>query len=229
MIAKQFLITGMIWAIIGGLMSIIGRFAGQVLNMTLGWATILLFGKVPQKKQFVLLIMVFGSLAWVALVIGVLVPDVGSILIAATPMTPFVDISWLRLAMLGASLTLPLVIGMAAVSVAESRPKGLGLVIAVLRGYPFAAVLALLMVVLAVVGVVRKLRSLSRKWEDAHVPVAHGRALAAAAPRARYLELPGEDHLSLPMRLDRLAPTVEDWFARTPDPGNGACPHCCWT
>ncbi|WP_052772784.1 alpha/beta fold hydrolase [Luteimonas sp. FCS-9] len=47
---------------------------------------------------------------------------------------------------------------------------------------------------------------------DRHVPVAHGRALAAAAPRARYLELAGEDHLSLPMRLDRLAPTVVDWF-----------------
>lgn len=49
---------------------------------------------------------------------------------------------------------------------------------------------------------------------DRHVPVAHGRALAAAAPQARYLELPGEDHLSLPMRLDRLAPTVIDWYAR---------------
>src|SRR6187401_3594929 len=160
-------------AIIAGLMSIIGRFAGQVLNMTLGWATILLFGKVPQKKQFVLLILVFGSLVWVALVIGVLIPDVGSILIAATPMTPFLDISWLRMAMLGAALTLPLVIGMAAVSVAEkeSRPKGFGLVIAVLRGYPFAAVLALLMVVLAAVAAFRKVRSMSKKWEDAHVPV----------------------------------------------------------
>jgi len=61
--------------------------------------------------------------------------------------------------------------------------------------------------------------------DDAHVPVAHGRALAAAAPRARYLELAGEDHLSLPMRLDRLAPTVEDWFARTPQSGDGACPQ----
>ncbi|KAF1699503.1 alpha/beta hydrolase [Pseudoxanthomonas jiangsuensis] len=61
--------------------------------------------------------------------------------------------------------------------------------------------------------------------DDAHVPVAHGRALAAAAPRARYLELPGEDHLSLPMRLDRLAPVVEDWFARTPGNGGGACPQ----
>ncbi|MBO9716667.1 MAG: alpha/beta hydrolase [Pseudoxanthomonas sp.] len=61
--------------------------------------------------------------------------------------------------------------------------------------------------------------------DDAHVPVAHGRALAAAAPRARYLELAGEDHLSLPMRLDRLAPTVEDWFARTPASNGGACPQ----
>lgn len=47
---------------------------------------------------------------------------------------------------------------------------------------------------------------------DRHVPVEHGRALAAAVPGARYLELAGEDHLSLPMRLDRLAPTVVDWF-----------------
>ena len=61
--------------------------------------------------------------------------------------------------------------------------------------------------------------------DDAHVPVAHGRALAAAAPRARYLELPGEDHLSLPMRLDTLAPTVEDWFARTPRSDGGECPQ----
>ena len=41
---------------------------------------------------------------------------------------------------------------------------------------------------------------------------------------ARYLELVGEDHLSLPMRLDRLGPTVVDWFERTPTSG-GACPQ----
>lgn len=52
--------------------------------------------------------------------------------------------------------------------------------------------------------------------DDQHIPVAHGRLLAAAAPRARYIEVAGEDHLSLPMRLDRLAPTVIDWFERTP-------------
>jgi len=50
---------------------------------------------------------------------------------------------------------------------------------------------------------------------DHHIPVAHGRALATAAPRDAYLEVPGETHLSLPMRLDRLAPSVDQWFAET--------------
>ena len=58
--------------------------------------------------------------------------------------------------------------------------------------------------------------------DDRHVPVAHGRRLARAAPRARYIEVDGEDHLSLPMRLDRLAPTVIDWLARADGPD--ACP-----
>ena len=47
---------------------------------------------------------------------------------------------------------------------------------------------------------------------DRHVPVAHGRALAASSPHARYIEIPGQDHLSLPMQLDALMPVVLDWF-----------------
>lgn len=59
---------------------------------------------------------------------------------------------------------------------------------------------------------------------DHHIPVAHGRTLAEAAPRDRYLEVPGETHLSLPMRLDRLAPTVDAWFAQTAD-APSQCPR----
>ncbi len=58
---------------------------------------------------------------------------------------------------------------------------------------------------------------------DRHVPVAHGRALASASTRAHYLELPDEDHLSLPMRLDILAPVVSDWLQRS-DGTSQACP-----
>ncbi|PPU93846.1 alpha/beta hydrolase family protein [Xanthomonas albilineans] len=61
---------------------------------------------------------------------------------------------------------------------------------------------------------------------DQHIPVAHGRLLALDAPRAHYLEMPGENHLSLPMRLDLLAPTIEDWFAELPAPRHdGDCPQ----
>ncbi len=160
-------------AILTGVVAILGRFAGQVLNLTLGWATLLLFGKVPQKRQIVLLVMVFGSLVWVALVIGVLVPDVGAFLIAFVPKPDFVQESWIRLGMLIGALTIPLVIGIAAAVVAtgDSRAHGLGLVTAVLRGYPFAFVLAFILVMLIGVASVRKVRSLKNRWEDAHVPV----------------------------------------------------------
>lgn len=60
---------------------------------------------------------------------------------------------------------------------------------------------------------------------DAHIPVAHGRRLAKASPRARYLEVRGENHLSLPMRIDELGTTVDDWFAALPARGYAACPQ----
>jgi hypothetical protein len=67
----------------------------------------------------------------------------------------------------------PVLIGIAAVYVTEpsKRPSGLGLIVGVLRGYPFAAALALILVLLAVVGTFRKLRSMAKRWEDAHVPI----------------------------------------------------------
>ena len=44
---------------------VIGRFAGRVLNSALGWATVLLFGKVAQSRQILLLL--DGSFAVVLL------------------------------------------------------------------------------------------------------------------------------------------------------------------
>jgi len=160
-------------AIFAGILSILGRFAGQLLNTTLGWATLLLFGKVPQKKQIVLLIMVFGSLVWVALVVGVLVPSVGTFIVAAVPAPDFIEESWIRLGMHVGAVLVPLFIGIAAVFVTapSSRPSGVKLILSVLRGYPFALVLALILVLLAVVATVRKVRSLMKRWEDAHVPI----------------------------------------------------------
>jgi pimeloyl-ACP methyl ester carboxylesterase len=47
---------------------------------------------------------------------------------------------------------------------------------------------------------------------DKLVPVATARRLAAAAPAARYLELPDENHFTLPMRIDLLAAPLAAWM-----------------
>src|SRR5205809_5450245 len=106
--------------IIGGLIGLLGRFAGQILNTTLGWATLLLFGKVPQNRQMLLLVIVFGSLVWVALVIGIALPPVGTLLVASVPLSDQVDPNWIRLGMLSGALAVPVAIGLAAAVVSQN-------------------------------------------------------------------------------------------------------------
>src|SRR5688572_15250901 len=101
----------------------LGRFAGQILNTTLGWATLLLFGKVPQQKQIVLLFMVFGSLIWVALLAGIALPNVGALLVATVPRPDFIPEEWVRIGMLAGAILVPLAIGLAAVFVAEGNSR----------------------------------------------------------------------------------------------------------
>jgi hypothetical protein len=160
-------------AIFGALFAAVGRFAGRLLNSALGWATILLFGKVEGRRQSVLLIIALGSSVWVLVVVGIVLPDVGTFLLAFVPVPDWVDDDVVRLVMLGLAVVIPALIGVAAVMVTEpaQRRRGRGLASGVLRGYPFTLVLAVTIAVLAGVSAVRKVRSLAKRWEDAHVPV----------------------------------------------------------
>jgi hypothetical protein len=160
-------------ALIGSLFAMLGRFAGRLLNSVLSWATILLFGSVEPRKQTMLSIIALGSLVWVAFAVGVLVPDIGALLIAAVPVPDFVDETIVRLVMLAGALLLPLAIGAGIVFLvmAGDRPRGGQLVASVLRGYPFTLALAFTIAFLAIVALVRKIRSLARGWQTEHVPV----------------------------------------------------------
>ena len=160
-------------AIVGSVFAMLGRFMGRLLNSALGWATILLFGKVEGKRQTFLLVMALGSLAWVVTLAGVVFPDFATFVLTFVPVPDFVDDTWIRIVMLAAAIAIPLLIGIGAVVVTEKdkRPKGGGLISAVLRGYPFTLVLAVTIVFLAVISLVRKVRSLAKRWEDAHVAV----------------------------------------------------------
>jgi hypothetical protein len=112
--------------IFSALFTAFGRLIGAVATMTVAWGTILLFGRIPQSKQTVLSLITLGSLAWVGALAGVLVPTVGSFLLAAVPRASFIQDSWLRLIMVGLALFLPLLIGVATLNFTaeEDRPVG---------------------------------------------------------------------------------------------------------
>lgn len=160
-------------AIIGAIFAALSRAFGRIANMALGWATVLLFGRVPESKRLLLSLVTLGSIAWVAALVGVLLPDVGAILLAAVPQPEFVEEAWVRLAMLVVALVLPPIIGVGTLFLLDpaERPSGRGLVTQVLRGYPYAAVLAVTLVFLAVIAAGRKAMSLVRRWGAASVPM----------------------------------------------------------
>ena len=158
-------------ALIGSLFAVLGKFVGRILTTTLGWASSLLFGRVPQDRQVWLAVLTFGSLVWVAAVAGVVVPDVGAVLLTAFPRPAWIPEDWVRLAMLVIALVLPAVLGGVTLLLfePEDRPRGLGLAVQVARGYLLVPALAVTLVVLAVAGTARKVDALVHRRQDAHV------------------------------------------------------------
>src|SRR5688500_141208 len=108
-------------AVIASFFALIGRFVGRVLTTTLGWASVMLFGRIPEDRQVWLALLTFGSLAWVAAAIGVLVPDVGAMLLTALPLPDWVPEDVVRLTMLGVALVLPAVLGGVTLLLFEDR------------------------------------------------------------------------------------------------------------
>jgi hypothetical protein len=160
-------------AILAPILAFIGQQLGRLLQMAFGWATILLFGRVPQSKSLLLAGVSLGAVAWLVALIGILLPSVGAFLLALAPIPAWVDQNWIRLAMLVLALALPLVVGVGGYFLIDKgdRPQGLAMARQVLRGYPYAAILAMVLLLLIVIAPLSKLRSIVRRWEDAHIPI----------------------------------------------------------
>jgi hypothetical protein len=161
-------------AILAPLIAFLGRQLGRLIQLVFGWATLLLFGRVPQSKQLLLAGVSAGAVAWIVVLVGVAIPDFGAWLIAFVPIPDFVDEGWVRLAFLALAVALPLLVGLGGLMLMDpaDRPKGIGgKALQVLRGYPYAAVLALVILFLLLVAPSFKLRSIVKRWEDAHVPI----------------------------------------------------------
>ncbi len=190
-----------------------GRFAGDLLSSALGWASSLLFGRVPRSHQVFLVLMMAFSFLWLLFALGLLLPSIASFLLDATPHPPFIDREWLGLVLLLGVFVLPLLVGIAGylVPAGGKRPEGLAIPGEVLRGYVLAPLISGLLIFLAGVGIVRKIRSRRHGWSDVHVPIVVkpqgydevvgdlGKAVESAGLEASAEEAPWV--LTLPARL----------------------------
>ncbi len=66
--------------IIAPILALLSRMAGKLLNTIFGWATVTLFGRVPQSRQIFLSIIALGSVLWLAVALGIAFPDFGAFL-----------------------------------------------------------------------------------------------------------------------------------------------------
>ena len=149
-----------------------GRFAGDLLTTALGWASTLLFGRVPSSHRYLLAAMMGLSIAWLLALVALAVPAIGAALVASTPHPHAID-PWIGIALAAAVLLLPLGVGLAGYLVPPEgrREDGPSIVPELLRGYLLAPVIAWLLLFLAAVGIVRKVRSARHGWSDGHVAV----------------------------------------------------------
>jgi hypothetical protein len=159
-------------AILAALFAFGSRFVGKILTTALGWASTMLFGRVPASRQFLLLGITFGSVIWVVLLIGVVFPDIGTFLLVFVPKQNVISDDTVRLIMLAGAIVAPAVIGAITLMLMPGEQRTPGAVVnAVVRGYPLTALLAVLLVFLAGLAIGRKAISLTRGWTDAHIPL----------------------------------------------------------
>ena len=148
------------------------RFASKVLTTSLGWASTLLFGRVPASRQILLLGITFGSVIWLVMLAGLIVPDVGAFLLLLIPPQNVVPETTIRLLMLAGVLIVPGLVGVLTLALTTGAQRtARGTVEAVARGYPLTVLLAVLLIFLAALAIWRKVTSLARRWTDAHVPM----------------------------------------------------------
>ena len=155
------------------LFGFVARFAGDLLNTATGWAGTLMFGRVPQSHRRYLTAMLGGSVLWVVLVIVFLVPGILRWSLQTTPHPSFITSSWLAFVTTLGVVLVPLGVGLAAWMAPDddNRATGLRGALEPVRGYLYAPMIGGLLVFLAGVGFVRKVRSARHRWSDTHIPI----------------------------------------------------------
>ena len=160
--------------IVQAILAALFRSAGKLLNTAFGWATVMLFGRVPQDRQIYLSLVSFGSVIWLLALLGTAFPRLGTFLLSFVPLPEWIDTTWVRLAMLAAAIVVPAIVGVLATRLVDEdeRLKGAGgFAKTVLRGYPYTIGLSITLLLMLAFAPILKVRDMIRRWTTQHVPV----------------------------------------------------------
>lgn len=159
--------------VVTGLVTAFSRLLGGVASSTTGWVVVLLFGRVPEERRTLLSLITLGSLLWLFCLVLLGIPGVAGFVLSTVPRPGFVQGAWIAMGLLVGAVMLPLAVGVATVLIVDEadRPTGLRLVARVLLGYPYAILMAGMILFLAAVALVRKVRSIQHGWASDHLAV----------------------------------------------------------
>jgi hypothetical protein len=187
-------------AILQGLISLIARSAGKILNAIFGWAVLALFGRTSPKEQTVLSGVVAAAAVWPILLIGIPFPKVTLFVVSFVPLFGKMGNLWLRIVWIALALIVPIVVGavIAARSPTIPEPRWKKL----LRGFQVTFALAVAFVLMLFIAPGVKIANAAKGWQDVRIPalvpkgtggeligaltavlVRHGIALRTAEPR----------------------------------------------
>jgi hypothetical protein len=158
----MFLVTGAI--------TLLSRLVGGVASSTLGWVTLLMFGRVPKAKQKLLDLMALCAVGWLLCMIALLSPGFEHLIVTSVPQTALIDLTWIGFALFLGAFVLPLGVGAATVLLADER-RPLHALGHLLRGYPLTVVLLAVILLLAAWGIARSIRCARRGWTSLHLPM----------------------------------------------------------
>jgi len=162
------------FALIQGAFALLARQMGRILNTAFGWATTMLFGKVPADRQMYLSIIGLIAVLWLLVLVGVAFPNVGAMLLAFVPLPEWVEPNWVRLGMLVAAAILPAITGVLTIFLMDPKDRpdsAWGYAKLFFRGYPYTLGLGIAIIAMIFVAPILKARDLTKGWTQRHVPV----------------------------------------------------------
>lgn len=161
-------------AILQALLAELFNYVGTILNTALGWATIMLFGKVPKDRQLYVTLSTLGAIVWLIALLGVAFPAVAIFILSFARLSGVIARDWVRIAMAALVIVTPALVGFDSLYTMppERRPKSAHARIrAILKGYPYTAGLSITVVMMFVFAPAMQVRNMIRRWTAVHIPI----------------------------------------------------------